>query len=385
MELQAIPAIREIPAARWNALTGTDNPFLRHEFLDALERHGAVSPENGWIPHHLLLWQGDELAAAAPAYLKGNSWGEFVFDFAWAHAFERNGLDYYPKLVIAVPYSPINGPRMLLDPNRSAPLLRRALADGARQMTEQLGISSVHWLFAAPRDIEALHASDYDLRLGCQYHWRNADYADFEDFLAGMSAKKRKNIRRERRRVSDQGLVLRTVHGSEATPALWDALHGFYTKTFHEHGNLPVISRDCFAEIGERLGDRVVLFVAEDNGEPVGGAICLRSADTLYGRYWGASRDYDGLHFETCYYQGIAYCIRHRLQRFEPGAQGEHKVPRGFLPVLTRSAHHLVEPGFRAAVGDFLRRERPAVEAFARERLQDAPYRAEILEQLPRD
>lgn len=384
MELRATAAIGDVDAERWNALTGTRNPFLRHEFLAALERHGAVSEENGWVPYHLLLWDDDTLAAAAPAYLKGNSWGEFVFDFAWAHAYERNGLDYYPKLVVAVPYSPVTGPRMLLNPDYPADGLRHALTDGARQMIEAMEISSVHWLFAEPDDIDALASTDHDVRLGCQYHWQNAGYGDFEDFLAGMSSKKRKNIRRERRRVAEQGLSLRVVHGDEATPALWDALHGFYVKTFHEHGNLPVITRDCFAELGERLGRQVVVFVAESAGTPVAGAICLRSDDTLYGRYWGAEQDYDGLHFETCYYQGIDYCIREGLQRFEPGAQGEHKVTRGFLPTLTRSAHYLADPRFRDAVGDFLARERPAVEAFARDIERDAPYRAEVLEQLPR-
>ena len=387
MQLRAIPAISDIEPARWNALQGADNPFLRHEFLAALERHGAVSPDNGWAPHHLLIEDGDTLLAAAPAYLKANSWGEFVFDFAWAHAYERNGLDYYPKLIIAVPYSPVNAPRMLLNPDYPPDGLRAALADGARQITEAMAISSVHWLFALDAEIEALEASDYARRDGCQYHWHNAGYADFDDFLAGLSAKKRKNIRRERRRVAEQGLSLRTVHGDEADPALWDALHGFYEDTFHAHGNRPVISRDCFIELGEALGDRVVVFVAEAeaDAEPVAGAICLRSDNTLYGRYWGAARDYDDLHFEACYYQGIDYCIRHGLSRFEPGAQGEHKVARGFLPVLTHSAHYLLDARLRAAVDDFLARERPAVARYASELGAEGPYRAEILEQLPRD
>lgn len=385
MELQAIPAIDDISAAQWNALAGTDNPFLRHEFLSALETHGAVSRENGWAPHHLLLWQDDQLMGAAPAYLKGNSRGEFVFDFAWAHAYERNGLAYYPKLIIAVPYSPINGPRMLLAPGYPAEGLRQALADGARQMVEEMELSSVHWLFADAAEIEALQDCAYSLRLGCQYHWYNAGYADFDAFLAGMSSKKRKNIRRERRRVSDQGLHLRTLHGDEIEPDLWDALHGFYAKTFYEHGNLPVISRDCFAELGRQMTDRMVVFVAEDAGRPVAAAICFRSSDTLFGRYWGSERDYDGLHFEACYYQGIEYCIRHGLTRFEPGAQGEHKVPRGFLPTLTRSAHHLTDARFRAAVDDFLDRERPAVHAFAADLMRDAPFREEVLEQINRD
>ncbi|RZU98111.1 GNAT family N-acetyltransferase [Spiribacter vilamensis] len=385
MQLKAISAISEIAAERWNALVGADNPFLRHEFLDAMERHGAVSRNNGWIPHHLVLEDDDTLAAAAPAYLKGNSWGEFVFDFAWAHAYERNGLDYYPKLIIAVPYSPVNGPRMLLNADYSEEGLRQALAAGAQQMADAMEISSVHWLFPQVEDVETLETSGYARRDGCQYHWRNAGYRDFEDFLGGLSAKKRKNIRRERRRVSEQGLQMRTLHGHEVSHQLWTALHGFYEDTFHAHGNLPVISRDCFVELGERLGDRVVVFLAEADGDPVAAAICLRSDDTLYGRYWGAARDYDDLHFEACYYQGIDYCIREGMDRFEPGAQGEHKVARGFLPVLTHSAHYLRDEQFRAAVDDFLARERPAVAEYARTLTAEGPYRADVLEQLPRD
>jgi len=385
MQIRALSAINEIAAARWNALIGADNPFLRHEFLAALERHGAVSPDNGWIPYHLVLEDGDTLVAAAPAYLKGNSWGEFVFDFAWAHAYERNGLDYYPKLIIAVPYSPVNGPRMLIHADYPTQGARRALADGARQIADALEISSVHWLFAGDEDMAELEATGYSRRDGCQYHWRNAGYDDFEDFLGGLNAKKRKNIRRERRRVDEQGLSLRTLHGDEMTPELWTALHGFYVDTFHAHGNRPVITRDCFIELGDRLGDRLVAFVAEAGDEPVAAAICLRSTDTLYGRYWGAAADYDDLHFEACYYQGIDYCIREGMDRFEPGAQGEHKVARGFLPVLTHSAHHLRDARFQAAVDDFLARERPAVAEYADTLTAEGPYRADVLENLPRD
>lgn len=385
MQLQAIPAIRDIAPARWNALTGTDHPFVRHEFLAALERHGVISADNGWVAHHLILTEGDELLAAAPAYLKGNSWGEFVFDYGWAQAYARNGLDYYPKLVIAAPYSPVNGPRMLLHPDYPADGLRRALADGAREMTESMGLSSVHWLFVSPPDLEALGQAGYSRRDGCQYHWRNAGYADFDDFLAGFSSKKRKNIRQERRRVANQGISLRTLHGQEIDANLWRILHQFYEQTFHLHGNIPVISASCFAELGEKLTDRVVVFLAELEGNPIAAAICLRSSDTLYGRYWGAVADFDGLHFEACYYQGIEYCIEHGIDRFEPGAQGEHKVARGFLPTLTYSAHHLTDPQFQAAVDDFLARERPAVQAYARDLTAEGPYREEILQRLPRD
>ena len=385
MELQAISAISEVDPTRWNALLGTDHPFLRHEFLAALERHGVVSADNGWVAHHLLLVEGDTLLAAAPAYLKGNSWGEFVFDYGWAQAYARNGLDYYPKLVIAAPYSPVNGPRMLLHPDYPAAGLRRALADGAREMTESMALSSVHWLFVSPEDLEALEDAGYARREGCQYHWRNANYTDFDHFLAGLSSKKRKNIRRERKRVAEQDISLRTLHGHEVDAELWRVLHRFYEQTFHLHGNIPVISATCFAELGEKLREQMVIFLAEQHDEPVAAAICLCGDDTLFGRYWGAVADFDGLHFEACYYQGIDYCIRHGISRFEPGAQGEHKVARGFLPTLTYSAHHLTDSRFHAAVEDFLARERPAVEEYARTLTAEGPYREEILERLPRD
>ncbi len=375
MELHIAEYIDEVPRAVWNALEGSDHPFLRHEFLAALEHHGAVGEATGWFPRHLLLWDGDTLLAAAPAYLKTHSWGEFVFDFAWADAYARNGLDYYPKLVIAVPWSPVTGHRILVGPDCDPATARQSLLDGARAYAEQAGASSTHWLFISADEAETAMAAGYELRLGCQYHWHNHGYADFETFLGALTAKKRKNIRRERRRVRESGISLRAVHGDEADTALWAAMHRFYRHTFHVRGNIPVLSRECLQELGRRLGDRVVLMIAERDDRVIAGAICLRDDSTLYGRYWGCDEEVDALHFETCYYQGIEYCIREGLQRFEPGAQGEHKVARGFQPVLTRSVHHMREPAFHRAVQDFLRRERRAVEAYADSLTMDGPYR----------
>lgn len=377
MELRAIRRIDDIPATVWNGLEGTDNPFLDHAFLSALERHGAVSRETGWVAHHLGLFDGDRLVAAAPAYLKTHSWGEFVFDFAWADAYARYGEAYYPKLVIAVPFTPATGPRILFAPDGDHETLAAALTNGARTMVERAGISSVHWLFPRAADRDRLAAAGYSLRHGCQYHWRNDNYADFEDFLGRLTAKKRKNIRRERRRVHQAGVRIRTVHGDEADTALWSAIHRFYRRTFHEHGNLPLLSRAFFEDVGARLGRRVVLFIAERDGTPIAGALCFRDARWLYGRYWGCDETVEDLHFEACYYQGIDYCIRKGLTGFEPGAQGEHKVPRGFLPTITYSAHHLVDPRFREAVDDYLERERAAVNDYARALTLEGPYRAE--------
>ncbi len=382
MELHVVTSLDNIPAASWNRLTGSDCPFLSHEFLWTLEQHGAVSEATGWIPHHLALFDADRLVTAAPAYLKTHSWGEFVFDFAWAEAYARHGEAYYPKLVMAVPWSPATGPRILTDPAGSADDLRRIMAAGARQLAERAGLSSAHWLFAREADVACLRAAGYDVRHGCLYHWVNAGYRDFDDFLDALTSKKRKNIRRERPRVAENDIEVRTLHGDEADSSHWSALHRFYQSTFELRGNIPVLSRKCLEDLGKRLGRRMVLVVAEQAGEPVAGAICFRDRERLYGRYWGCDRDIDGLHFETCYYQGIEYCIREGLSVFEPGAQGEHKVARGFLPTITRSAHHLIDPRFREAVGGFLARERQAVDAHARALTMEGPYRAESLQRI---
>jgi len=385
MEFAIIERLADIPAAQWDRLNRANYPFLRHGFLAALESHGAVAPQTGWQPHHLALYDGHTLVAAAPAYLKGHSWGEFVFDFAWADAYERHGGAYYPKLVVAIPFTPATGPRILHDPALTRHEAMASLAREARGATERMGLSSAHWLFPTADDAGHLSEAGYSIRHGCQFHWYNRGYRDFEDFLSTLTSKKRKNIRRERRRIHEAGLALRIVHGDEAEPALWDALYRFYRTTFELHGNPPLISRDCFAAMGEALSWRMVLVVAEDARGPVAGAICFRDDATLYGRYWGCDTEIDGLHFEACYYQGIEYCIRNGLERFEPGAQGEHKVARGFIPTITRSAHHFRDGGFQAAVDDFIQRERRAVYEYAEALTMEGPYRTELAPSVAHD
>ncbi|MGD8709209.1 MAG: GNAT family N-acetyltransferase [Ectothiorhodospiraceae bacterium] len=382
MELHVSDSLENVPPAQWNRLLPEDNPFLRHEFLVALERHGAVSRENGWAPQHLLVYDDDRLMAAAPAYLKAHSWGEFVFDFAWADAYARHGRDYYPKLIGAVPYTPATGPRLLAGPAPSDDRLHRILADGARAVTERLGASSFHWLFPELGDVRILADAGYAIRHGCQYHWTNRGYDSFDAFLGDLTSKKRKNIRRERRLVTDAGIEFRIIHGDEADGAVWADLHRFYRRTFRMRGNPPVLTQAFFEEIGRTMGRHVVLVVALRDGRAIAGAICLRGNDTLYGRYWGCDEEHDALHFETCYYQGIQYCIENGLKRFEPGAQGEHKVARGFLPTITYSGHHLVEQPFRDAVEDFLERERRAVDEYAEALTMEGPFRAEALQAL---
>lgn len=376
MRLEVTTALAGIPRESWNSLHGSEHPFLSHEFLSALEAHGCVIPARGWKPWHLPLYDGERLVAAAPAYLKGHSWGEFVFDWSWAGAHDSAGLDYYPKLICAVPFSPVTGPRVL-SASKVGPEALDALAAGAIELARSHELSSVHWLFPEPAQAARLAGDGYGLRHGCQFHWENRGYSDFADFLAALSSKKRKNLRQERAAVARAGVEFEWLHGADIDADTWRFFFEVYSDTFHRHGNRPPLPLAFFREIGESLGDRVLLVVGRRGGERLCAALCLRSEDTLYGRYWGSLEELPGLHFEACYYQGIEYCIRHGLARFEPGAQGEHKVARGFLPTLTYSAHWIRDPGLAVAIADFLRRETPHVEAYAAELARHSPFKAE--------
>lgn len=377
MQIRRLNALDELPAAQWNALVDDGNPFLSHEFLSALERHRCVGRRTGWIPNHLAaLDDQGRLLGAVPLYIKHNFYGEFVFDHSWEAAYQRHGLPYYPKLVSAVPYTPATGQRLLLA--RHGPTdLPAALIAAAREQVYEQDCSSLHWLFPGTADRQHLVSQGFMPRTGCQFHWHNRGYRDFEDFLDGLTSKKRKNIRRERRSVREAGLELSLFEGPEISDSQWRVFHDFYCATFERRWGFPVLTPGFFQEIGQTLGPRVVLILASFQGRTVAGALCLRSDTTLYGRYWGCRADFDHLHFETCYYQGIDYCIRRGLELFEPGAQGEHKIARGFLPTLTHSAHWLAHPAFNDAVEDFLRRETPAVEDYARALHQHSPYRQE--------
>lgn len=377
MQVRVVQRLAEVAPALWNSLEGTDNPFLRHEFLNALEAHGCVQPDTGWQPAHLLLEDSGRLLAAAPAYLKGHSWGEFVFDWSWAEAHARSGLPYYPKLIVAAPYSPVTGPRILLAPGVAADTAVPILAHAARQLVNDNGFSSAHWLFPDATLAEQLQDEGYVLRTGCQFHWVNQGYRDFDDFLSAFSSKKRKNLRQERRRVEEAGVKFDWLHGGEIGDHDWASFERFYRRTFLAYGNEPVFDAAFFRALGEGLGERLLLVLARLGGETIAGALFLRSTDTLYGRYWGSTVELSGLHFETCYYQGIDYCIRHGLTRFEPGAQGEHKVARGFLPTPTRSAHWIRALRLRRAIEDFLGRERQHLEGYMEDLRVRSPFRRE--------
>jgi len=360
-----------VEAAQWDALHDQGNPFVSHAFLAGLERHGCLRPEWGWQPRHITLWRGDELVAAVPGYLKENSHGEFVFDHAWANAHARHGLEYYPKWLGAVPYSPVTGPRLLARDDAQRGALLRAIVG----YVQDTGLSSAHINFHGADEDEAFDA-DWLRRVDVQFQWRRQPgWRDFDDFLAAMDHKRRKNIRQERARVARSGIRFRVVHGDEVSADDLCAMHGFYLQTFAEYGNAPALTLPFLRHLAEALPRQLVLILAEQDGMPVAGALCLRGGDTLYGRYWGGAA-LPGLHFETCYYQGIDYCLREGLQRFEPGAQGEHKLARGFLPAEVRSRHWVADPRFRQALRDWCARETRDVARYAQALQRHSPFRS---------
>ncbi|WP_018952822.1 GNAT family N-acetyltransferase [Thioalkalivibrio sulfidiphilus] len=376
MRLRIVERLDAVDAGAWDALGGHENPLISHAFLAGLERYGCLGSQYGWFPRHLLIEdEAGRLLAAMPLYAKTNGYGEFVFDWSWESAWERSGLRYYPKLVVSLPYTPATGPRLLVHPDADGPVLRRLLIQQGLAFAREHQVSGLHWLFPDAEDLEALRAEGLNLRMGCQYHWRNDDYGDFDDFLSRFASKKRKNVRQERRKVADQGVSLRILHGDEVSDALWATFHGFYVDTFEKKMGIPTLSLEFFRETGRALGRGVVMVLAEHEGKPVAAALCYRSHDTLYGRYWGCARDYDGLHFEACYYQGIEYCIREGLSRYEPGAQGEHKIPRGFLPTPTWSAHWLANQDLGQAVADFCLREQQVMQRHCQQLMGLSPFR----------
>jgi predicted N-acyltransferase len=372
VEARIARSLADVAAAEWNALTGAESPFLRHEFLLALETSGCATAATGWDAHHVLLRARDgRLLGAMPLYLKSHSWGEFVFDFAWAEAHHRSGLAYYPRLVSAVPFTPATGPRLLADGDAA----RAALLGAARSLGRSLGTSSLHVLFPSGADRAFLEAAELMPRLDCQFHWRNDGYASFEEFLSGFTAEKRKKLRRERRRVAEAGIACRTLSGGDLDEATIDVVYRLHAMTFARHGHAPYLNRAFFAELARVMPEQIVIELASLDGEPVACAILLRGAETLYGRYWGASGDFHSLLFELCYYRGIEYCIRERLARFEPGTQGEHKLLRGFLPTPVWSMHEMSDQRFAAAIGDWLARERNARRAWFAEAARHLPFR----------
>jgi len=367
--------LADVPAEDWDALDGADHPFVAHAFLTALEAHHCVGGDSGWLPRHLLLRDdAGALLGAVPRYLKAHSWGEFVFDWGWAQSYARAGLAYYPKQLAAVPFTPVTGPRLLVHRSADAAAIRAALAETLRGDADTAGHSGAHVNFTTAEDQAALEAAGFLARHDCRFLWRNRGYRDFDHFLDGFRADKRKKVRRERRRVAESGICFRTLAGETMDDALWQRVFAFSERTFLLHGNAHYLNAQFLADVARRRPGSVVVKLAERNGAAVAAAIFFQDRATLYGRYWGAAAHEDSLHFEACYYQGIEYCIARGLAAFDPGTQGEHKLARGFEPTLTHSAHWLAHPGFHAAVAKYLERERRAVAEYIEAAARHLPF-----------
>jgi len=368
--LKIVDTLRAIDPNAWNALAA-GHPFLRHEFLHALHETRCACEETGWAPRYLTLWHGESLVGAMPLYAKAHSYGEYVFDWAWADAYHRSGLTYYPKLLAAVPFSPVTGPRLLARDAATRSLLVRAALGLARE------VSSLHVLFPDEAEAREMESAGMMLRRAVQFHWENRGYATFDQFLGELASTKRKKIGQERRRVREAGVQLRRLVGSEIRDEHWRFFTRCYNGTYRAHHSTPYLNLDFFRRLGESLPGNVLMVTAELEGKPIASALNVFSGEVLYGRYWGSVVHVPLLHFETCYYQAIEFCIERRIRVFEGGAQGEHKLARGFMPIRTWSAHWLRHPEFSDAVEKFLARESKGIERYVDELNEHSPFRAE--------
>ena len=371
-----VSSLADIGETAWSELLAAQadaNPFLSYAFLHALHESGSATTDTGWSPQYLALWDGEQLAAAMPLYVKSHSYGEYVFDWAWADAYHRNGLEYYPKLLSAIPFTPVTGGRLLARDDAARSALIALLCE--QQVAS--GMSSTHILYPPQAQAQQLEQAGFMLRSGVQFHWLNPGYANFDEFLATLEQKKRKNIRAERRKVQEAGVTLRQIRGRDVGEADWRLFHRCYSNTYAEHRSSPYLNLDFFLRIGATMPDNILLVVAERDGRAVASSLVIYTADALYGRYWGALEHIPCLHFETAYYQPLEFCIANRIAVFEGGAQGEHKMARGFLPQQTWSAHWLAHPGFADAIERFLERESGGVAAYIDELNERNPFRSQ--------
>ncbi len=381
--LKVVSSIHRIAPEAWDACAGVGrsdhNPFVRHAFFSALEDSGSVSADAGWQPQHVVLEdRNGSVLACAPLYLKSHSYGEYVFDWGWAEAFQRAGGRYYPKLQCAVPFTPVTGPRLMARPDldeRTQRELRQTLMAGMIELARRLKVSSLHVTFPREVEFETMRNAGFLPRLGEQYHWKNEGYASFDGFLAALSSRKRKDIRKEREKANSCGVKISTLVGADITARHWDAFFGFYMNTSDRKWGQAYLNREFFDLLGQRLGEAVVLVMGEEDGRPVCGALNLRGGDTLFGRNWGTAVDYPMLHFEVCYYRAIDFAIEHKLAWVEAGAQGRHKLQRGYLPRATYSAHWIANPSFADAVARFLDQEREAVTEEIEALTEAGPFR----------
>ena len=376
LSISTVSAASAIPRAAWPTLCPPGDPFLNADFLAIIERHGAAAREWGWTARHLVASDPHgTVVGLLPLYVKTHSHGDFIYDWSWAAAYRQLGRQYYPKLISCLPHTPVAGPRLLVAEGPAAASIRQALADSAQALAAGLGVSSWHVALPAEADIALLRREGLLISHDVQFHWVDSGCGDFDGYLATFSAARRRKVRAERRRVEDSSLSIETRHGDQIDPAEWAQLHALYADTFARFNNHAVFSAACFADLAAALGRRMVAFIARDRGLPVAVALCFRSDEVLYGRYWGCSGNYHSLHFELCFYQGIAYCLAQGLRRFEPGAGGEHKVSRGFTPTVVHSAHWIADPGMRELLGRHLAQQGEALADYRDEAATHLPFR----------
>ena len=384
--VKIIDSLEGVSVPEWNRLAG-DDPFLWHEFLSALHETGCASKRTGWLPQFITLWEGNALRGVMPLYLKSHSYGEYVFDWTWANAYQRHGYRYYPKLLSAVPFTPVTGRRLMAELPEHRAMLIGALLRMAKEGNEETGVSSFHCLFPSEHEAREMEAAGLILRRGVQFHWRNEDgggYESFDSFLKEMSHDKRKKIRQERSKIHSAGIRFQWLSGNEATNGHWRFFVDCYNKTYHDHGSLPYLNLAFFMRLAKSMPENVLLVMALQDADPIAVAFYVRNAHTLYGRYWGAMQYVPGLHFETCYYQAIEYCLANGITSFEGGAQGEHKLARGFLPVHTWSAHWLAHPQFASAVSHHVKQEAQGMDRYLDELNDSSPFRKDIRKDIGR-
>ena len=379
MNIKKISEISEVDAESWNNLVGDDYPFIRHEFLLALEQSGAVSIKTGWQPQHLLVYSNNELIGCMPLYLKFHSRGEYVFDHIWAQAFQQKGIEFYPKWLTAIPFTPCQGERIYCKSGYESAAIFNLIFEYIQEEAERNAISSWHCLFPEVYQATLLQSAGLSLRENVQFHWFNRNYRDFTDFLDTFNSRNRKKIKRERRRIIEQGIDIEKVPGREISNTQLQAFYEFYQMTYLKKGMHPYLNKQFFIQILESMPEQILLVLATRNKNYVGAAFSFVSKFTLFGRYWGCFDEFHCLHFETCYYQGLEFCIKNNLKEFNSGAQGEHKLARGFEPVIAYSAHWFKHPGFAQAIDNFLQRETPAVEQYKKEAASFLPFKNRLV------
>ena len=377
MNVRFISSIHNVQSQDWNEVTGREHPFMRHEFFAALEDSGSTGEAAGWQTQHIVVEnKAKDIIAVMPLYIKTHSHGEFVFDWSWADAYHRAGLHYYPKLLTAIPFTPATGPRLCIKDVSESCKIRASIFDAAKTLAEEVDASSWHLLFNDETDCQQWDRLGISRRLGVQFHWFNQGYKSFDDFLSTFTSRKRKQIKRERNRVREQGLKLQTIEGTDITPEHLQTFYTFYQLTNIKYSGYGGYLSDLFFyQLSINLADHMVMILVTQENQYVAGSLFLKSEDTLFGRYWGCIKEFDFLHFETCYYQGIEYCIKHGLSRFDPGAQGEHKIKRGFAPIRTWSNHWIKHPRFAKAIGDFLVKEEARMTEYQQDAMALLPFK----------